>query len=79
MIEFTKEQKENITPKIKDYLLNELDVEVGAFEAEFLLDFFLKELAAPIYNKGVQDTIDEYRIRLETIHEDIVFDLEKEI
>lgn len=77
MIDFTKEQKEDLTPKIKDYLLNEFDLEVGTFEAEFLLEFFLKELSAPIYNKAIQDTSDEYRVRLETIHEDIVFDLEK--
>ena len=36
-----------------------------------------KKLAAPIYNKALQDTINEYRIKLETIHEDIVFDLEE--
>ena len=79
MIEFTNEQKENLTPKIKDYLLNEFDLEIGAFEAEFLLEFFLKELETPIYNKALQEISDEYRANLETIHEDIIFNLEKEV
>jgi len=76
MIKLTKEQKEEIVPKIKDYLLNELDTEVGTFEAEFLLDFFNKEIGKTIYNKALQDVSDEYRVRLETVHEDIIFDLE---
>ncbi len=77
MINFTNEQKEVLVPKIKAYLLNELDTEVGAFEAEFLLDFFNKEIGQAIYNKAIQDVSDEYRLRLETVHEDIIFDLEK--
>jgi len=77
MIKFSKEQKEALVPKIKEYLFNELDTEVGAFEAEFLLEFFNKEIGGSIYNKALQDASDEYRIRLETIHEDIIYDLEK--
>jgi len=77
MIEFSKERKEELVVKIKKYLLDELDTEVGAFEAEFLLEFFNKEISDVIYNKALQDTSDEYRVRLESIHEDIVFDLEK--
>ena len=77
MIEFTKEQKELLVPKIKEYLLNELDTEIGAFEAEFLLEFFNKEIGNAIYNKAIYDVSDEYRMRLESMHEDILFDLEK--
>jgi len=79
MIKFTTQQKEELVPKIKEYLLNELDTEIGSFEAEFLLEFFNKEIGGAIYNKALQDSSDEYRIRLETIHEDIIYDLEKTI
>lgn len=77
MIELTKEQKEDLVPKIKDYIFKEFDLEIGAFEAEFLLDFFNKELGNKIYNQALNEIIDEYKLRFENISEDILYSLEK--
>ena len=52
---FTKEQKEEITHKIKVYFESELESEIGGFDAEFLLEFFAKEIGGHFYNKGLQD------------------------
>jgi uncharacterized protein (DUF2164 family) len=30
-------------------------VEIGGFDAEFLLDFVLRELAPRFYNRGIED------------------------
>ena len=43
-IAFTQEQKDILVVKIKAYLAKELDLEVGQFDAEFLLEFFSKEI-----------------------------------
>ena len=43
-IEFTDRQKEHIVGKIKLYFQKELDMEIGQFDAEFLLEFFAKEI-----------------------------------
>ncbi len=42
-IEFTADEKVVLLQKIKSYLDQELDYEIGQFDAEFLLDFFSKE------------------------------------
>lgn len=54
-IEFSKEQKENMVSKLKTYFSNELDLDIGAFDAEFLIDFIAKELGPHFYNRGIFD------------------------
>ena len=43
-IEFTKDEKELLVQKLKHYFTNELDQDIGQFDAEFLLEFFSKEI-----------------------------------
>ncbi|MBL4869296.1 MAG: DUF2164 domain-containing protein [Pseudomonadales bacterium] len=54
-IELTKDETDRIVSKIKDYFSNELDQEIGGFDAEFLIDFFSKELGCYFYNRGLSD------------------------
>mgnify|MGYP000430435202 FL=1 len=41
--------------KIKAYFEDELQQEIGGFEAEFLIDFFATELGPHFYNRGLFD------------------------
>jgi len=70
-IKFTKEEKETIIPKIKMYLHEELDVDIGNFDAEFLLDFFSEEVGPYFYNRGIQDSLDMLDTRMEEVKESI--------
>lgn len=54
-IELTRPEKEALVYKIKMYFREELEYEIGAFPAEFLLDFFLDEMGPAIYNKAISD------------------------
>ncbi|WP_119396550.1 DUF2164 domain-containing protein [Salinibius halmophilus] len=54
-VDLSREQKEQLVAKLKRYFEDELDQDIGGFEAEFLLDFIGKELGAFYYNKGVSD------------------------
>ena len=44
LVELSSEEKAAITQKLQRYLADELQVEIGSFDAEFLLDFFSKEV-----------------------------------
>ena len=55
MIELNAHQKSMIVDKIKHYFDQELHQDIGQFDAEFLLDFFAKEVGVFFYNKGVED------------------------
>ncbi len=52
---FTEEEKAKLVHKIQNYFASELSEDIGQFDAEFLLDFFSKEIGAYHYNKGLQD------------------------
>mgnify|MGYP000264601149 FL=1 len=54
-IKFSREEKERIVKKVETYFSNELDQEIGNFEAEFLIDFFADEIGAYFYNRGLND------------------------
>ncbi|MEH0740889.1 DUF2164 domain-containing protein [Vibrio cholerae] len=54
-IEFTSQQKHAMAQLLQDYLHDELDVEIGQFDAEFLTDFVIKQFSATFYNKGLSD------------------------
>jgi uncharacterized protein (DUF2164 family) len=77
-IEFSKAEKDTIVQKIQDYLNDELDVEIGQFDAEFLLDFFSKEVGAYYYNQGLQDARAVISAKLIDVDE-AIYEIEKPV
>ena len=70
-IKFSKEEKELIIPKIKLYLKEELDFDVGNFDAEFLLDFLSEEVGGYFYNRGISDAIEVLDARMDEVKESL--------
>jgi uncharacterized protein (DUF2164 family) len=56
-IKFSKEEKDLLVQKLKTYLYTELDLDIGQFDGEFLLDFISDELGGFYYNKGLSDAL----------------------
>ena len=54
-IEFSNEEKEMMTQKVKMYFQEELNQDIGTFDAEFLIDFFAEEMGGFFYNRGLYD------------------------
>lgn len=75
-IEFSKEEKELIVRKIRLYFKEELDSEIGQFDAQFLLDFFAEEVGGYFYNRGLYDAQAILERRLDEIT-DAIYELEK--
>ncbi len=76
-IEFSKEEMESMVNELQTYFIDELNQEIGQFEAEFLLDFFSKGIGAHFYNRGLQDARIIYQTKIETIDEEI-YSIEKD-
>ncbi|MFT5693760.1 MAG: hypothetical protein ACI92E_003103 [Oceanicoccus sp.] len=75
-IEFSKNEKEVIAKKIQLYFSEELDREIGQFDAYFLLDFFSEEIGPYFYNRGLYDAQIVLEERIETI-KDALYEIEK--
>ncbi|APR66623.1 hypothetical protein CN03_06545 [Thalassolituus oleivorans] len=54
-IKLSKEEKDRVIHKVKNYFEAEFHQDIGGFEAEFLIDFFAKEIGAYFYNQGLSD------------------------
>ena len=54
-IELSKDETTRVVDKIKTYFSQELNQEIGGFDAEFLIEFFSRELGAYYYNRGLSD------------------------
>ena len=75
-IEFSREEKEIIARKIQLYFTEELDQQIGQFDAEFLLDFFAEEIGPFFYNRGLFDAQTVMETRLADISE-ALYEIEK--
>jgi len=74
-IVFTQEEKNILVHKLKHYLDQELDFDIGQFDAEFLLDFFNKEIGVYHYNRGLKDAQDVFISKIESVT-DSIYELE---
>lgn len=75
-IEFSKEERDLIVARIKLYFSEELNQDIGSFDAGFLLDFFTEEIGPYFYNRGLYDARAVIQDRLENIDE-AIYEIEK--
>lgn len=75
-IEFSREEIEIITQKIRLYFAEELNQDIGQFDAQFLLDFVSEEIGSYYYNRGLYDAQSVLERRMDDISE-AIYELEK--
>jgi uncharacterized protein (DUF2164 family) len=54
-VKLTDERRERMLRSVKKFFLETLDLELGDLAAGRILDFFVKEIGAPVYNQAIQD------------------------
>lgn len=70
-IKLDREQKEQLVSGLQRYCERELDWQLGQFEAEFLLDFVIKQIGPKIYNQGLEDAQVVLMRRFDDIRDDL--------
>lgn len=75
-IEFSKEEKDFLAKKLQAYFREKLEMELGQFDAFFLLDFVAQEFGAHFYNRGLYDAQATLEKRMDEVKESIL-ELEK--
>lgn len=77
-IEFSKDEKAVLVGRLQRYFNDELDHEIGQFDADFLLDFIAKEMGAYFYNQGLADAQTVVEKRMQDVTEGI-YELEQPV
>ncbi|HHX8304224.1 TPA: DUF2164 domain-containing protein [Vibrio diabolicus] len=78
MIKLERAQKETLATAIQDYMQDELDVEIGQFDSEFLIDFITEKLGPIYYHKGVEDAKSLVERRMLEVSEEL-YEIEQEV
>ena len=71
-----QDEKQALYNDIATYLEDELQLELGQFELEFLVDFMVKKIGPKFYNQGLEDARVAILERLELATE-VVYELEQ--
>jgi uncharacterized protein (DUF2164 family) len=54
-IHISGDRRERVVANIQRFFAETLDREVSPFQAGQILDFFVRELGAPVYNQAIRD------------------------
>jgi uncharacterized protein (DUF2164 family) len=54
-IEISGERRDQIVRSVRQFFEQELDQDLSDFQAERVVEFFVKELGAPVYNQAIRD------------------------
>ncbi|GAA0122600.1 MAG: DUF2164 domain-containing protein [Clostridium argentinense] len=68
-IKLSKEKREEMISKIKNYFLEEREEELGDLACGMILDFIIEELSNEFYNQGVYDSYKFMNDRIEDLLE----------
>ncbi|GHF84111.1 DUF2164 domain-containing protein [Thalassotalea marina] len=77
-IEINAEQKAALVQKLQVYMEQELDVDLGQFDAEFLVDFIGDNIGGYFYNQGLYDAQQLISSKIDLINESL-YELEKPV
>ena len=75
-IKLSPDERAALLAPLKGYCRDELELELGGFQAEFLLDFILERVGPAIYNRALYDAQAHLAGRVEGVLESLV-ELEK--
>jgi uncharacterized protein (DUF2164 family) len=71
LLQFSAQQRGVLGQAIKALMAERFELDMGGFEAEELLDFFIQECGPLIYNQAVLDVQAVLKARFESIESDL--------
>jgi len=54
-VKLSEDGRERLVLALRTFFRDDFDLEVSGFQADRLVDFFVRELGAPVYNQAIQD------------------------
>ena len=76
MIDFSPPHRQALIDRVRAYCNDELSIDLGRFDAEFLVEFFNREIGPHYYNQGLFDAQAALIKRIDDV-KDAIVSLEK--
>ena len=74
-MELDKQQQDQMIRELQAFLDEELKVEMGQFDVQFLLEFFGRKMGCHYYNQGLADALNACKAKMDECA-DLVYELE---
>lgn len=71
LIELSEEDESAVLEQLKDYMQDELDVELGNLQAKMMLDFIIDSIGPKLYDQVIDDVEPWFYSRFTGILEDM--------
>ena len=55
LIKLSKEEEEALLDRLRDYMIEEFELDIGNLPAKFLFDFMVNLIGPKIYNQAIDD------------------------
>ncbi|MDF0606868.1 DUF2164 domain-containing protein [Neisseriaceae bacterium TC5R-5] len=72
----SQQQIQTLVPVVQQYFQDNLEVELGQFDTQFLLDFLIRKVGREIYNQALTDAQLALSARMESLQA-AIWELEK--
>ena len=66
-IRLSEERRELLATAIQQLFLEEFEQDLSEFQAQRLIDFFMRQLGPPVYNQAIQDARAHIQLKLEDL------------
>lgn len=75
-VTLSPQQLQQLAPALQSYLSSQLQLEIGSFDAQFLLEFVAQQIGRDIYNQALADAQLALSQRMESLQA-AIWELEK--
>ncbi|MCU5516104.1 DUF2164 domain-containing protein [Bacillus wiedmannii] len=65
------ENQEMIKARLEDFFYKKFELDLSSLEAEYILEFMLKEIGPHVYNQAVEDACKTLRLQMDVLEEEI--------
>jgi uncharacterized protein (DUF2164 family) len=70
-IKLSEERREDLSTAVRQLFQDEFERDLSDFQAQRLIDFFMRQLGPPVYNQAIQDARAYVLTKLEDIDGEI--------
>ncbi|MDI6680096.1 DUF2164 domain-containing protein [Bacillus wiedmannii] len=66
-----RENQEMVKARLEDFFYKKFELDLSSAEAEYILEFMMKEIGPHVYNQAVEDACKTLRLQMDVLEEEI--------
>ncbi|MDO6851448.1 DUF2164 domain-containing protein [Priestia megaterium] len=68
---FSRENQEMIKARLEDFFYKKFELDLSSTEAEYILEFMMKEIGPHVYNRAIEDACKTLNLQMNAVEEEL--------